>query len=139
VRSHAGNHRTAEYGDEFLFFGPNRSVHRAEVEGKLQLVFREVQASIASFDANPNAPSYEEAALKLAAWAHAQVIQIHPFQDGNGRAGRLFMNAILVRLGLRPIRLEIPRQEYMACLNHYFATGNIRPLENLCLRVYSVS
>jgi hypothetical protein len=31
VRPHAGKHRSSEYGTEFLSFGPNRSLPRAQV------------------------------------------------------------------------------------------------------------
>jgi hypothetical protein len=39
---------------------------------------------------------------RLAA-VHAAFERIHPFLDGNGRAGRLILNLLLVRLGLPPI------------------------------------
>ena len=32
----------------------------------------------------------------LAAYAHRRLVDIHPFQDGNGRTARLLMNLILV-------------------------------------------
>ena len=47
------------------------------------------------------------------------------------------MNCVLLKVGLLPIRLEVPKQEYLACLNHYYVTGDIRPLEDLCLRLYA--
>ena len=35
----------------------------------------------------------------LAAYAHRRLVDIHPFQDGNGRTARLLMNLILVNRG----------------------------------------
>lgn len=54
--------------------------------------------------------------LLLAAIAHLQFETIHPFEDGNGRAGRALVHAILerggvVRSGLLPISAEIRTRE----------------------------
>jgi Fic family protein len=68
---------------------------------------------------------------------HAEAIRIHPFEDGNGRSTRALLNWILVRLGLRPIAFDIVKQEYLACLNHYYSTGDIQPLIDLCIRLSS--
>jgi hypothetical protein len=40
--------------------------------------------------------------LEALAGVHARFEQIHPFLDGNGRAGRLVLNLLLVRLGYPP-------------------------------------
>ncbi|MEG4807994.1 Fic family protein [Microcoleus sp. F8-D3] len=37
--------------------------------------------------------------LEYAAEAHLRFVSIHPFRDGNGRAGRLLMNLLLLRAG----------------------------------------
>jgi hypothetical protein len=37
--------------------------------------------------------------VELATQAHYRLVSIHPFRDGNGRAGRLLMNLFLVRAG----------------------------------------
>jgi Fic family protein len=42
-------------------------------------------------------------AIAQAALAHAQFETIHPFIDGNGRAGRVLIHAILRRRGLAPL------------------------------------
>lgn len=62
--------------------------------------------------------------LLLAAIAHHQFETIHPFEDGNGRAGRALVHAILerggvVRSGLLPVSTEIRGREsdYVQRLN----------------------
>jgi hypothetical protein len=48
---------------------------------------------------------------------HARFERIHPFLDGNGRAGRLLLNLILVRLGYPPaIIYKGERSRYLAAL-----------------------
>jgi fido (protein-threonine AMPylation protein) len=46
--------------------------------------------------------------MALAAWFHYEFIRIHPFDDGNGRLGRILLNLILQRKGYVPaiIRVE---------------------------------
>jgi fido (protein-threonine AMPylation protein) len=136
VRSHAGRIRDADFGSETLEFGPNISEHRNLVRTQLLRILGEVERSIRSFDADPLNPEYEKTAFRVAAWAHAELIRVHPFEDGNGRTCRMMMNWILLRLGLRPIRLEALRDEYLTCLNHYHRTRDIMPLFDLTLRCY---
>jgi len=48
---------------------------------------------------------------------HARFEQIHPFLDGNGRAGRLLLNLVLVRLGYPPVVIyKRQRAEYLRAL-----------------------
>lgn len=136
VRDHAGKHRREGYGQETLTFGPNRSIRRAEVPESLTAIFSQLQRSLRSLDENSSVPEYEASAVHIAVWAHAQVIRVHPYEDGNGRSSRALMNWILVRAGVRPIAIEAPRQEYIACLNHYFERNGIAPLIDLALRLY---
>lgn len=136
VRSHAGRCRQHDFGSEHLVFGPNRSMHRSEVPQKLDQIFRTTRESISSFDDNQDDREYERKAFHLAVWAHAEVIRAHPFEDGNGRSARALMNWILVRLGLRPIAIEVPRQEYHDCLNAYYRERELQPLMDLALRLY---
>ena len=50
--------------------------------------------------------------------AHMDFERIHPFQDGNGRTGRLFMNQILLDKGLQPTIIE-NNSKYRQAFRHY--------------------
>jgi Fic family protein len=49
-----------------------------------------------------SAPPAPEAAFQ----AHSRLVDIHPFNDGNGRTARLVMNLILLRAGYPPIAVR---------------------------------
>jgi Fic family protein len=48
------------------------------------------------------APDTPEAAF----FAHRRLVDIHPFNDGNGRTARLLMNLILIRGGYPPVAVR---------------------------------
>lgn len=76
-------------------------------------------------------------ALVLAAVVHNQFETIHPFEDGNGRIGRLLLMNILLKHGLPPLNIEIEnRREYYEALREYQTTGNLRPTLDLLLKEY---
>ena len=51
--------------------------------------------------------------------AHRRVVDIHPFNDGNGRAARLLMNLVLIRGGYPPVAVRPEdRLEYVRSLQH---------------------
>lgn len=53
--------------------------------------------------------------LVIATYFHQKFLnEIHPFADGNGRIGRIFMNLILLKKGYPPIFIkEVNRDEYL--------------------------
>jgi prophage maintenance system killer protein len=53
----------------------------------------------------------EDAAIDLAAWAHAEWVRIHPFANGNGRSARTLANFVLVRYGIPPVIDLRPRPD----------------------------
>lgn len=120
-------------GAERLVFGPNASLLRNEVPKALEALARDVERGCD----RPEVASPDDfvEALRLAATTHARFIKIHPFEDGNGRVGRLLMNLVLVRLGVAPIAVEVPKQEYLAAINVSHKDGNIEPLVDLLLRL----
>lgn len=65
---------------------------------------------------------------------HSRFEQIHPFLDGNGRAGRLVLNLLLVRLGYPPaIIYKGDRARYLAALRRA-DQGDDGPLGELLAR-----
>jgi len=62
----------------------------------------------------PRTPTLPEQLAAL----HGRFERIHPFLDGNGRAGRLLLNLILVRLGYPPaIVYKRQRSDYLRALS----------------------
>lgn len=66
--------------------------------------------------------------LTMAAILHNQFEDIHPFQDGNGRVGRLLLNYILLKNNYPPINILLEdRAEYYKTLQEYSKNDKIRP------------
>jgi len=75
--------------------------------------------------------------LVLAAIIHNQFENIHPFQDGNCRVGRLLLNNVLLKHGLPPLNIELKnRQEYYASLQAYEHGHDLKPSIKLMLKEY---
>lgn len=75
--------------------------------------------------------------LLLAAVVHNQFENIHPFQDGNGRVGRILMNNILIKHSLPPVNIDLDkRKEYYKSLQEYEKNHDIRPTIELLLEEY---
>ncbi|MBI1935344.1 Fic family protein [Candidatus Woesearchaeota archaeon] len=66
--------------------------------------------------------------LVLAAIIHNQFEYIHPFQDGNGRVGRLLLNFILLKNEYPPISIALENSmEYYRTLQEYQKNQNLKP------------
>jgi len=72
--------------------------------------------------------------ISLIAWAHHRFLWIHPFQDYNGRIGRLLNNIICINLNLPPIELKVEtkagRKRYIEALQQA-DNGNYKALEKI--------
>jgi len=79
--------------------------------------------------------SHEASALHPIAEAarfHLEFECIHPFDDGNGRTGRLLLNWMLMRRGYPPIIIPFSeRPRYIDCFHVYEQGGDTTPLETM--------
>ena len=61
----------------------------------------------------------------LAAYAHQKLVDIHPFEDGNGRTARLLMNLILINKGYQIVSIPpVLRREYITAINKGRQSGS---------------
>jgi Fic family protein len=75
--------------------------------------------------------------LVLAAILHNQFEHIHPFQDGNGRVGRLLLNFILLKSNYPPINIMLEdRREYYQTLQKYSKNGDIKSTLKFLINQY---
>ena len=75
--------------------------------------------------------------LVLAAIIHNQFEYIHPFQDGNGRVGRLLLNYMLLKNNYPPINISLEdRAEYYASLQEYQKNQNLKLTVKYLIKQY---
>lgn len=95
-------------------------------------VQEEMDKLISWYEANKN----KEHPLRLAAEFHGRFEKIHPFEDGNGRVGRILINAILLENGYPPIIIrKTTRTPYFASLEA-FDNGYSLKLERFLLEKF---
>jgi Fic family protein len=67
--------------------------------------------------------------------AHRRLVEIHPFNDGNGRTARLLMNLVLLRGAYPPVAVRPQdRPAYIGALQDAQAGRGTEPFEKLLLR-----
>lgn len=72
--------------------------------------------------------------VELATYAHRRLVDIHPFQDGNGRTARLLMNLILINQGYCIISIPpVLRHDYIVALQQ--AQRGNRPSDEAFLKL----
>lgn len=73
-------------------------------------------------------PEIKKDPIKAAAYAHMRLVEIHPFEEGNGRTARALMNVILIQNGLPNIAF-LHNKEYMEMVNQAVDKKDIQIFE----------
>ena len=78
--------------------------------------------------------------LERAAWLHYRFVQIHPFQDGNGRTARLLMAYVLIKDGAFPPLIQLGnRDDYIISLEDSDDAGSLQPFVDFVAEECSAS
>ena len=97
-----------------------------EVEDAVEELLAELAATMRESNADRNA-------LAMTAYAHAALVDIHPFADGNGRVARLLMNYVLLYLSVPPISVSADdRLAYFGALDAFHESGDLESFKTLC-------
>lgn len=82
-----------------------------------------VAAQMEQLVADYNSIKADKHLIEVVADFHLRFEGVHPFIDGNGRAGRLILNLELIKAGLLPVNFKYSdRQRYFACFDSYYGT-----------------
>lgn len=81
-----------------------------------------------------NNASSQQDRIDCLTYAHYEFIRIHPFNNGNGRTGRILMNIVALKFGYKPIELYHregdSRRTYIEAMKSA-DHGNFEPLTSL--------
>jgi len=110
--------------------GYGNIVHRGAPSKKVQKL---LQSLVKWYEKHKN----KYPALLLAALIHNEFENIHPFQDGNGRVGRLLLNYVLLKHRYPPINIRVKdRQRYYKVLQVFEKKNNIKPTLRFLISQY---
>lgn len=112
-----------ENGGKFRFVNVTVSAHQPpkfyEVPQYMENFCRDLQERFRHLPKIDDS-NFFDTLIDLLSWAHHRFLWIHPFQDYNGRIGRLLINMILLNLDLPPIELQVEttarRKKYIQAL-----------------------
>ncbi len=118
-------------GEEVVVTDSNGNVvHEGATQARINHLLKELVSWY-----NKNKSIYP--ALVLGAVIHNQFENIHPFNDGNGRVGRILLNNILIKHNLPPININLKnRIEYYATLRAYELNKDLKPTIGLYIKEY---
>ncbi|MBI1974560.1 MAG: Fic family protein [Candidatus Zambryskibacteria bacterium] len=92
---------------------------------------KEINGSFEKMLSEYNATSHENI-IKRIARLHLAFEYLHPFNDGNGRIGRVINNYLLIREGFVPINIKfIDRKKYYDAFKEFGSMGATRIMEEI--------
>lgn len=108
------------HDNEYVRVGNHIAPAAKEISGRLDKMLAEY-----------NATSYESITKRIAR-LHLAFEQLHPFNDGNGRIGRVINNYLLIREGFVPINIKfIDRGKYYEAFKEFNEKGVMNVMEEI--------
>lgn len=100
-----------------------------DVEDAVQELLDEVNRELL-----PTARGSVRSRLIVSCYAHAKLVEIHPFADGNGRCARLLQNICLIKTGCPPLVVhEQNRMAYYGALDAFCEEGDLDSFVDFCM------
>lgn len=107
-------------GDEYVRVGSHIAPAPKEIDGSIDKMIAEY-----------NATNHENI-IKRIAKLHLAFEYLHPFNDGNGRIGRVINNYLLIREGFVPINIKfIDRKKYYDAFKEFDEKGETSIMEEI--------
>lgn len=101
------------------------------VGGHIAPAPKEIKASMEKMLSEYNAASHESIIRRIAR-LHLAFEHLHPFNDGNGRIGRVVNNYLLIREGFVPINIKfIDRKKYYDAFKEFDGKGTVSIMEEI--------
>lgn len=104
-----------------------------DVEFAVKELLQTIKSRLQNYDLH----SIDEHPLTIASFFHYQFLNIiHPFQDGNGRVGRILTNLILLKCNFPPIFIDtsdsIDREKYLSTFAECDYNNSLQPFIIYC-------
>ena len=122
VMQRSGPDIAGRYADLARYVRTETGTHEFPSPAEVPALMGDFAAWLGTAHANPEA----------AFVAHRRLVEIHPFNDGNGRTARLLMNLLLIRGGYPPVAVRPEdRLEYIRSLQELQAGRGAERFDNL--------
>lgn len=144
VNNGSGIHRGFKTSDNDIFGAPFRPCPKEQVPIRMQeLLYKynhdwaeEIPPFVEGIHSTEQKNAHLRAICEREAKFHIEFERIHPFEDGNGRTGRIILNSNLIKHELAPILITPEMHDLYI---EYIDTNNYKGLGQLILMLSSVT